>query len=110
MREWSSSLYNTTAVVNALMEQLRGEPDNATLLRSLGTFPYIKDASTLNINKSQQLFGLAVLVVFSLCKKKKLLKKTNILTPVMRIHIRCGQWIWIQAGLHGPQSQKRKTN
>ena len=36
VREWSSSLYNTTAVVNALMEQLRGEPDNATLLRSLG--------------------------------------------------------------------------
>ncbi len=45
MREWSSSLYNTTAVVNALMEQLRGEPDNATLLRSLGTFRHIMDAS-----------------------------------------------------------------
>ncbi len=57
MREWSSSLYNTTAVVNALMEQLRGEPDNATLLRSLGTFPYIIDAS---IFIKQLIYGVLV--------------------------------------------------
>jgi len=37
VRRWSSDLYNTTAVVNAVLEHLRSDPDNAPLLRSLAT-------------------------------------------------------------------------
>jgi len=37
IREWPSDLYNLTAVVNIVIEQLLVEPDNPTLLRSLAT-------------------------------------------------------------------------
>eukprot|EP00092_Neocalanus_flemingeri_P033946 GFUD01036912.1.p1 GENE.GFUD01036912.1~~GFUD01036912.1.p1 ORF type:complete len:874 (+),score=241.55 GFUD01036912.1:57-2678(+) len=37
IRLWSSDLYNLSAVVNVVIEQLLIQPDNATLLRSLAT-------------------------------------------------------------------------
>jgi len=71
IRRWSSDLYNTIAVVNAVLEHLRGDPDNVPLLRSLATlFSYQR-----KYDKSMEVYlRLKHEDVFSLIRQHRLFK------------------------------------
>jgi len=80
IRTWSSDLYNVSAVVNVVIEQLLTEPDNPTLLRSLATlYTYQR-----KYDKAMSMYlKLGHQDVFSLVRQHRLFKAVQDKIPAL---------------------------
>jgi len=80
IRRWSSDLYNSVAVVNAVLEQLRLEPHNSPLLRSLATlFSYQR-----KYDKAMEVYlRLGHEDVFTLIRQHRLFKPIHDKIPAL---------------------------